>query len=318
MKEIQNGKHYFQVRIDEMYLAYEREWFKKYDPMVLIISEFIYGKQYETIPVIVGPVMMGKFRENLPSGMIFSEMQVAGPHPYKGGSLNLTVVLCQLTVEEYLQKFLRIVESTANILDFSAAFSASLKLANVVLDGVETILGSDKTRPLIGLRKDFANGLIEPGYFALIDKDETTLNQDKLWVRNRRLVHGESLADAKPFRGADYVLYSIVPTQPPDRRGDISILPFYSHWEKVVDEANRPTRDDWIRAKGHLANLYRDMYLSADLVEDEFVEQYNLWEESAIKMHDKAKLRSELGPGEVKAALEPDKIRKTSVEILEL
>jgi len=316
---IQKDKHYFQIRINEMYLAYERQWFKKYDPMVLVISEFIYGREQVAIPSVVGPAMMKKFGQFMPKGgMVFSDTQVTGPHPYKGGSLNLTVVLCQLTVANYLQDFLRIVESTANILDFSKAFSTSLKLATVVLDGIETILGSQLTHPLIGLRKDYAVTLLEPGYFALVDIDKNDLNEEKLWVRNRQLVHGESLADATPFRKADYVLYSVLPTLPPDRRGDIPVLPFYSHWTNVVEEASRPTPNDWKRAKEHMAILYRSMMLSPDLVEDEADTQFSLWQTEAEKKHKKAALMSDMGPSGVKTPSESDKIRKKMVEILEL
>jgi hypothetical protein len=315
---IEKDKHYFQIRINEMYLANEREWFKKYDPMVLIISEFIYGKKTETVPSVIGPMMMGKFKENLPSGTIFSDIQVAGPHPYKGGSLTLTVVLSRLIVANYLRRFLKIVESAASILNLSTSFDASLKLADVVLDGVDAILESKNTQPIIALHKDFAVDGLEPGYFALIDADETLLNVDTLWVRERRLLHGKSLADAQPLRGADYVLYSIVPTQPPDRRGNLSTLPFYPEWEKTVEEASKPTKEDWNRAKGHLFSLYQSMALSPDLVEDEADTQFSDWRAKAEKKHNDAKLLSDLGPTEAKPPTKSDKIRRTEAEILDL
>lgn len=211
----QPNEHYFQVRVNELYLTYSRQWFRTYDPMVLVVSEFIYHKKEEAVPFVVGPMMMQKIGQKMPAGMVFSDTRVAGLHPYRGGRLALTVVLYRVLGKDYLRKLLRIVESAANVLDFSTAVSTYVKVADVVLDGVEALLELGDTDPLIGLRKEFdpdAGEVLEPGYFALIDMDESELNTDELWVRDSRLVYGKSLADAKPFRDADYVLYSIAQT----------------------------------------------------------------------------------------------------------
>ena len=36
--------HYFQVRVNQLYLSYARKWFATYDPLVVVISEFTYDK----------------------------------------------------------------------------------------------------------------------------------------------------------------------------------------------------------------------------------------------------------------------------------
>ena len=82
----QSDQHYFQVRINEMYLKYSRNWFSRYDPMVFVVSEFTYDKKAEAVPFVVGQQMMEKFEKNTPTGMIFSDTRVAGVHPYRGGA----------------------------------------------------------------------------------------------------------------------------------------------------------------------------------------------------------------------------------------
>jgi hypothetical protein len=38
-----SNEHYFQVRINEMFLAAGRKWFVDYHPMVFVVSQFNYG-----------------------------------------------------------------------------------------------------------------------------------------------------------------------------------------------------------------------------------------------------------------------------------
>src|SRR5436309_885560 len=83
-----------------------------------------------------------------------------------------------------------------------------IKVADVVLGGVETLLGLATTKPLVALRREFdpdGQDVFEPGYFALIHKSENEVAADRLWVRGNRLVQGDSLAAATPYRDADYV-----------------------------------------------------------------------------------------------------------------
>src|SRR2546422_9560276 len=64
------GQHYFQIIINEMFLANERQWFAGYDPMAFVASSYIYGNQLETLPLLVGPSMLQQFGQEVPLGMI--------------------------------------------------------------------------------------------------------------------------------------------------------------------------------------------------------------------------------------------------------
>lgn len=315
---IQPDNHYFQVRVNEMYLTYSREWFSKYDPMVFIVSEFIYDQKIETVPYIIGPMMIEKYGMRIPAGMVFSDTRVVGLHPYRGGGLTLSMVLCRVKREDYVQKFMRIVEKSASVIDFSTSLSTYVKVASVVLDGVESMLDLDDIQPLIGLRKQFgqdADDVIEPHYFALIDMPESKLNAKELWVREGQLVYGKSLEDAKPFRDADYVLYSIIST--PDR-SDETILPFYPLWKRIVKEATKPDENSWGRAKGDMMSFYQNMVLSpdltlkqADILNDKYVNEM-------ILLHKKAVDMAVLGPGEEKEISKVDSKLRQATKILDL
>ena len=155
---------------------------------------------------------------------------------------------------------------------------------------------------------------MQPGYFALIDMDEKELKADELWVRNRRLLYGESLADAKPFRDADYVLYSIAQTS---KRGDWSTLPFYPQYNRVVEEASVPTDENWLSAKANMLSLYQAMMLSPDLIRKQAFALTEKYKAEIKEIHETAVDMAKLGPKRRKRS-ELDKIRKQSLDILEM
>src|SRR3954454_15898871 len=97
-EKFEADKHYFQVRVNEMFLTEQRKWLTDIDPMVFVVSEFTYDKATQTVPFLVGPMLLEKFSAKVPKGMIFNDTRVAGLHPYRGGRLSLTVVLGQVNV----------------------------------------------------------------------------------------------------------------------------------------------------------------------------------------------------------------------------
>jgi hypothetical protein len=233
--------------------------------MVIAVSKFNYGKGKEEIPFVVGPTMIKKhYGDNIPQNMVFSDIRVAGLHPYRGGGLTLSVVLYKLKYDNpNIKKMLEIVEKTAGILDFSTALSSYIKLAKVVNEGVKHLVGSAEIKPLIGYTKEFKKGL-ESGFFALINIDMEELNTDHFWVRDHQLVYGDSLEHADPFRDADFALYSI---SSDNRRNDLKMLPFYPLWERVVKEASQPYREAMDNARTYMSCLYQELVLSNDLIE---------------------------------------------------
>jgi hypothetical protein len=315
----QPDEYYFQVRVNEMYLTYGREWFSKYDPMVFVVSEFTYDEKVEAVPFVVGPMMMEKYGMKIPTGMIFSNTRVAGLHPYRGGRLTLSVVLYRIQRENYARKLLQIVESAASALDFSTALSSYVKIASVVLDGVEALLGLGHTTPLIGLRKEFdpdADDILEPNYFALIDMPESELDANKLWVRDHQLIYGKSLAAAEPFREADFVLYSI--TQTPER-SDETNLPFYPLYERVKQEATVPEENSWKRAKSNLLTLYQTLVLSPDLTRGQADKLNKKYIDEIKQLHETVVNMSTLGvEKEAKELSEVESKLRQAVNILDL
>jgi len=261
--EFQPGQHYFVVRVNEMFLSYERQWFRTYLPMVTVVSEFQYGRDKQAVPFVVGPSILERYGLTLPErGLIISNTRVAGIHPFRGGRLSLAVILYKLNRSDAAKKLLEVVESAATAVDFSTALGGYLKIGNVVLDGIERLFSLSPVQPVIGWRNEFdkeAGDIFRPRYFAIIDAPQQQVPPEDFSVREDRLLYR-----GKEFRDADYVLYSIAQA---DEREDIQMLPFEELWSKVREDAALPTEDGWKSAKANMVALYQRMTQSPDLTD---------------------------------------------------
>lgn len=311
---LQSDQHYFQIRINELFLKNKRNWYKEYAPMVFVVSEFTYDGKEETVPFVVGPQIMDKFGQSLPEDMVFLNTRVAGLHPFKGGQITLSVILYEYKVGDYSEKILRTLESTANIFSFATAFSTYIKIAGVIFDGMESLLGLQDVNPLIGLRIQMDQDAddLHSGYFVLINSPEGSIDEKKLWVKNNQLHYGDSLAAAKLFREADYTLYSILHD---DDRSDLTALPFHQQWQHVKKEAAVPGEEAEKSALANMVSLNQSILTSPDLTEKhafELITKFQSDLELIRKITSGQSKRSEKESGETKM----DKVRAKSLEIL--
>lgn len=292
-------RHYFAVRLNEMFLAREREWAAKYDPLVTVESEFIYGAEEVKLPTAIGPSLLEKDGGAAPVGrMTFRDTRVAGLHPFRGGRLSLTIILYKVQRTNHAKDLLDLVGLGAKALDFSSALGPYLKIAGTLLGGIESMLRLDGTQPVMGQRierdTDAGTGIV-PGFHALIDLPAGDVNPDRFWVRDGQLHEGDSLLGAKPFSRADFLLYSIVRD---DRRSDLRLLPCTTDWARVRRESQTSIADAWTNAKVNLASLIQTVRESPDLTPSQAEELVTGWKTEAQKLHKDAQAFAQLGPGD--------------------
>ena len=285
-------QHYFQIRVNDLYLPTSREWLNTYDPLVLFVSEFTYDREVESVPFVVGPNLLENIGQDLPTGMTLRNTRVAGIYPYRGGRLNLSLVLCRVERMNYARTMLELIEGAAGALDFSQTVSNYLKVSKVILDGVEALLGIGDTQPLIGSRFEMdpdAGDRVEQGYRALINVPESKIDMSQFWVRDNRLMYGPSLSESTLFDKAEYVLFSVVKTA---KRDDTRMLPFYPLFRQIIEASARPDEESWKRAKANMVTLFQTMILSPDLthshaisLKDHYVSQMKNTREQALSLH---------------------------------
>lgn len=313
----QPDRQYFQVRLNEMFLAYQRQWFKAYLPMAVVISEFWYDEKRQAIPFVVGTEMFRADNKNVldvpRQGRLLHDTRVAGLHPYRGGPLTLSVVLYQVQQDDYLRNMLGLVEKITGVIDLATNVTSYLELASVILDGVESLFDSGHVQPVLGVRQEFdpddANVL--PGYYAMVDLPEEELDPGQLWVKDNRLLRGPNRGEARSIRDADYVLYSVGQSE---TRSDVASLPFYERRQRVMVEATK----DFKSAKANMLSLYQDMIVSPDLTENDVKMLYERWIAEMVKHRDRQQRLANLSGDDERKLSRLDEKRSKAHDILEL
>ncbi len=306
-------QHYFTVRVNEMFLSDKRKWFKEIEPMVFCLTTYIYGDQEIDNPFIVGRNLLQTKLQNDAEGMVFNDTRVAGIHPYAGGRLVVSIALCQAVTKDYLTNSLEFIEKISGV--FSANITSLignyLKIANVVIDGIDGLLDTKAVQPLFGFRLEFdkdANDRFAPAYYVMLDKSGEEWDATKFFVKENRLHYGNDVATAIPFRQDEYVLFSVTKS---DERGDIKLLPVYQSYKKILDElkVKEVSQEHKDKIKDMLRVLNIEMQSSPDLTEGQAQKLIDKYIEDVSKMIDP---KFNFGAGEKKV---PDVWSKLDAKI---
>jgi hypothetical protein len=57
---IRREEMYFTLWVNEMHLAQNQQWWSVFDPLVVVVTEFNYGKDTVAIPKVIGPNLIQK------------------------------------------------------------------------------------------------------------------------------------------------------------------------------------------------------------------------------------------------------------------
>lgn len=286
---LQPKQDYFQVRVNQMFLEKSRQWHIKYDPAVLVITEFMYNGEFVSVPFMVGPSMLEEKGIQAPAGTtIIADTRVAGIHPYRGDRIIVRLVLYQVARDNYPRKMLNLVETATKELDVSISLSQYLKVADVIISGFETLMGLKACIPVMAYSKEFdrmAHDPLQDAFIILVDRPLGTLSKEQTWVIDNNLYIGESLSSTRPFVENDFVLFSIKRT--PDVRDDIERLDFQVLWKQAYLKAAKPS--DWPLAKAALATLYEAIDLSPDLTDPHKSTLKCYYRDELVKRYEEAK-----------------------------
>jgi hypothetical protein len=151
--EIRKEEAYFTVRINELFLAEARVAWANYDPMVLVTSSFVYGDKTFSVPAVVGPSLVAQPGQALPRGLLFNDTTAAGPYPYRGGPVTLSVVLYRVRHHDYARGLLRLLDGISKAIGPAADLGILSKVGGTMLDGLELLLGLGETEPVAGHRR---------------------------------------------------------------------------------------------------------------------------------------------------------------------
>ncbi|MEO3888305.1 hypothetical protein [Nonomuraea sp. B5E05] len=262
------GEGYFEVRVNQLQLAAAREWFTRYDPMVLIAVDCVYGSKHISIPYVVGPALFESAGMQVGPNAIIRDIRTVGPLPYLGSPIRIRIVLYKVVRENLVSSMINIAETLSGVLQPFAprVVGESLSVvSNSVLSALEAVVGlQDAVVPVLAFAKDFGGGNepLKSVHIALMDRPSGELSPDELWIRNGELRIGSFPGSLSRIVDHDFVHFSVNGSR---SRDDVSLLPFYAIWEQALRHALEPGRPQWSIAKSHMVALYSAMATSPDL-----------------------------------------------------
>ena len=278
--EIIKDKCYMTLTVNELFLSEARKWWTQYQPMVVFATSFLHGGSTITVPAVVGPSLLEQPGKKLPQGLLLNNIEVAGPIPYRGGNVTVSVLLYRVQHTNHAKDLLKVVEGVSKAIGPTADLGMLTKVGGALMDGVGSLLALGDTEPIMGHRftmSPVGSGGMKTFYSALIDSGTQT-SPNSLSVNSGRLLLGVGLG-AQEFTTHDYVLYSLFAST---RRTDESSLPFYLLFQRAKQDAFKGGEDNWKTAKATFSEVWQQMIVSSDLIPDQAEELFEEWKKMLL------------------------------------
>jgi hypothetical protein len=285
---ITRNQMYFTIFINEMYLVENRQWWTDYDPLVVVVTEFNHAQDRVVVPTVIGPNLIRKQAspDQPRYGAVVLDTRVTGPHPYRGGDVDISAGFYRVQRADHVRALLNVVDSLSAALGAPGELQTIVKTGGALLQGVEGLLGLRETTYLAGHRVSMAASPFDPftaGYSALITPPAPT-DLVALRVEDRRL-YIDADGGSRPYRDSDFLLLSFTGSE---ARGDENLLPFY-HLKVDALSALLDGEDGVKRGKANLIAAYQQMRRSPDVTQAEAVRLFDAW----LKEFEAEKTRAE-------------------------
>jgi hypothetical protein len=179
---------YFSIRVNELFLKDGRSFLDTYDPMLLVVSDFLHGGVRANVPFVVGADQL-KLPATLPSpgSLRFNDILVCGPHPFRGGNLAISIILYKVQRDNHAKDFLKFIESLSSAIGPTANLELLTRVGNAFIEGLDTLLKTKGTIPIMGHRIEFDTTSIaglSSSVFLLTS--DTKINESSLLETPRR------------------------------------------------------------------------------------------------------------------------------------
>lgn len=306
---------YLALTVNELFLSSARKWYVNYQPMVVIATSFLQGGVTVTVPAVVGPSLLEQPGKKLPQGLLLNNIEVAGPVPYRGGTVTVSALLYRVQHTNYAKDLLKVVEGVSKAIGPTADIGMLTKIGGPLMDGLGSLLNLGDTEPVMGQR--FTLSPVGPGgmktfYTALISPGSKVSPND-LSVDTGKLKWSDG-SDVTDFTEDDYVLYSL---SAPTRRTDESALPFYPLFQRAKQDAFRGGEDNWKTAKATFSEVWQQMIVSPDLIPAQAEELFAEWKRQLLVEKQKGEEIRMLSVGEEKVT-KTDVRTQTAASLLDL
>jgi hypothetical protein len=240
---LQPQTSYFEIRLKQMYLKNQREYWRDFRPFSTFVTGFVHGGQMRELPFVVGPERLGEQAAALGGDAVeYLNLRVAGPFPYEGDDLQLFGALSRLEANNWAVQTLSLLETVAKAFDASQV-TRYLDIAAPLVKGIEGFFGMQNVELRLGMQQVYeqpvGRGGVRPN--TLRARHELLLNvpdqnlsaamRQQFWVKEGRLFFGEQERAARPYHDADFLLLEIRPLRD---RGDYTTFHFHTlNWNET-------------------------------------------------------------------------------------
>ncbi len=308
--DVVRDKCYLTLTVNELFLSEARKWWTQYQPMVVFATSFIQGDTTITVPAVVGPSLLEQPGQKLPQGLLLNNIEVAGPIPYRGGNLTVSVLLYRVQHTNHAKDLLKVVEGVSKAIGPAADLGMLTKIGGTLMDGVGSLLALGDTEAIMGQR--FTMSPVGPGgirtFYSALIAGGTKASPDGLSVDYGKLRSGVG-KDASAFTADDYVLFSLSASP---RRTDQSTLPFYPLFKRAKQDAFRGGDDNWKTAKATFSEVWQQMIASPDLIPEQAEELFETWKSELLAEKARGEKLNVLSLGEKSAPAADERIQKAA------
>lgn len=241
---LQPQASYFEIRLKQMMLRHQREYWREFRPFCTFVAGFIHNGRVQEMPFIIGPQRLGDQAAAAGGDAVeYRNVRVAGPFPYEGDDLQLFCALSRLEASNWAVQALSLLETVAKAFDASKV-TRYLDIAAPLVQGLESFLGMDKVELRLGMQQVYeqpvGRGGLRPNalrarHELLVNVPDHTLDsaaRQRFWVKEGRLFYGDRPETAQPYREADFLLFELRPLRD---RGDYTTFDFHTvYWQEAV------------------------------------------------------------------------------------
>ena len=203
------NEHYFRLWVKEMRLQATTRWFTKFHPAVHSLTSITFANQTLDLARVAGPSEFeGVEQGNLDSSVALN-FPLTSTLPFVGGDVNINLGLVSVPTKDNIGEMLEMVSDVTGILNVPQ-ISTVVAFAGTAANSIRQFIGVADPSLQLYFKDTFTSGAggspLKSGYFVSLNLPEDQIDRSRLWVRDERLVYGQSAEAGIALNDADYML----------------------------------------------------------------------------------------------------------------